>query len=171
MQMENLRLNCANAFAFMEKPPVPSCTVIEKKEQQWKLELQIRNCIIQMLNSPLDVDNLDYTVRDAHISGYESQQIDLERLLSAFTVINGLEFQNEEVSFTQLDGPAFIRKFEGNIDAYIFGACEMESLDPLSSQLIRVEGKLDLVGESFPDKCLVKERGYFLPNQVFRQMW
>lgn len=28
--------NCANAFAFMEKPPVPSCTVIEKKEQQWK---------------------------------------------------------------------------------------------------------------------------------------
>ena len=160
--------NCANAFAFMEKPPVPSCTVIEKKEQQWKLELQIRNCIIQMLNSPLDVDNLDYTVRDAHISGYESQQIDLERLLSAFTVINGLEFQNEEVSFTQLDGPAFIRKFEGNIDAYIFGACEMESLDPLSSQLIRVEGKLDLVGESFPDKCLVKERRYFFTEPGFQ---
>ena len=160
--------NCANAFAFMEKPPVPSCTVIEKKEQQWKLELQIRNCIIQMLNSPLDVDNLDYTVRDAHISGYESQQIDLERLLSAFTVISGLEFKNEEVSFTQLDGPAFIRKFEGNIDAYIFGACEMESLDPLSSQLIHVEGKLELVGESFPDKCLVKERGYFFTEPDFQ---
>lgn len=160
--------NCINAFLYKEETKVSYCDLANKKEQQWKLELQIRNCIIQMLNSPLDVDNLDYTVRDAHISGYESQQIDLERLLSAFTVINGLEFQNQKVDFSHLDGPALIRDFKGSFDGYILGACEMESLDPCSSKLIRVEGKLGLVGESFPDKCLVKERGLFFTEPGFQ---
>ena len=51
-------------------------------------ENSIRNCFIQMLNSKLiDVDKLDYLIRDAYITGYESTKIDYPRLLGALTVI------------------------------------------------------------------------------------
>ncbi len=52
-------------------------------------ENSIRNCFIQLLNSKLiDVDKLDYLIRDAYITGYESTRIDYHRLLGALTVTN-----------------------------------------------------------------------------------
>ncbi len=51
------------------------------------LENSIRNCFIQMLNSKLiDVDKLDYLIRDAYLTGYENTNIDYPRLLGALTV-------------------------------------------------------------------------------------
>lgn len=49
---------------------------------------QIKNCFISMLNSKvIDVDRLDYLIRDAYITGYETVNIDYQRLLSAITVV------------------------------------------------------------------------------------
>ena len=48
----------------------------------------VRNCFIQLLNSKvIDVDKLDYLIRDAYITGYCTVNIDYERLLTSLTVI------------------------------------------------------------------------------------
>lgn len=48
----------------------------------------VKNCFINMLNSKvIDVDRLDYLIRDAFVSGFHSVNIDYERLLSNLTII------------------------------------------------------------------------------------
>lgn len=48
----------------------------------------VRNCFIQLLNSKvIDVDKLDYLIRDAYITGYCTVNIDYNRLLTSLTVI------------------------------------------------------------------------------------
>jgi len=48
----------------------------------------IKNCFIQLLNSKvIDVDKLDYLIRDAYVTGYDSVKIDYERLLSSLTIV------------------------------------------------------------------------------------
>ena len=52
-------------------------------------ESYVRNCFIQLLNSKvIDVDKLDYLIRDAYITGYCTVNIDYERLLTSLTVIS-----------------------------------------------------------------------------------
>ena len=51
-------------------------------------ENNIKNCFISMLNSKvIDVDKLDYLIRDAYITGFDTVNIDFERLLSSLTII------------------------------------------------------------------------------------
>ncbi len=66
-------------------------------QENWYIELQLRNCIIGMLNSQLDVDNLDYVVRDSKFSGYANHVVDLERLLSSFTIVRAYQVQNLQI--------------------------------------------------------------------------
>ena len=50
-------------------------------------ENNIKNCFISMLNSKvIDVDKLDYLIRDAYITGFDTVNIDFERLLSSLTI-------------------------------------------------------------------------------------
>ena len=50
-------------------------------------ENNIKNCFISMLNSKvIDVDKLDYLIRDAYLTGFDTVNIDFERLLSSLTV-------------------------------------------------------------------------------------
>lgn len=58
-----------------------------------KIIYQLRNCIIRLLNGIIDVDNIDYSVRDATASGYKSAQVDYERLLKAGTI--ALAYEHE----------------------------------------------------------------------------
>jgi len=47
------------------------------------------NCMIAMLNSSvIDVDKLDYLIRDAYITGFDTVSIDYERLLRSVQVIS-----------------------------------------------------------------------------------
>lgn len=47
----------------------------------------IKNCYISMLNSKvIDVDKLDYLIRDAYVTGFDTVNIDFERLLSSLTI-------------------------------------------------------------------------------------
>jgi HD superfamily phosphohydrolase len=84
----------------------------------WKRELQIRNCIIKLLNSKIDVDNLDYATRDTHSSGYANSAIDIERLLNSLTVIEAYDCRNADVHFTKdkpIRNPLVYDEFQGNI--------------------------------------------------------
>lgn len=48
----------------------------------------VYNCIITLLNSKvIDVDRLDYLIRDAYFTGFETVNIDYARLLSSLTIV------------------------------------------------------------------------------------
>lgn len=48
----------------------------------------LKNCIISLLNSStIDVDGLDYIVRDAQMSGVSAYSIDYQRILNSFTIL------------------------------------------------------------------------------------
>ena len=50
-------------------------------------ENSIKNCFVSLLNSNvIDVDKLDYLIRDAYITGFNTVRIDYIRLLNALTV-------------------------------------------------------------------------------------
>lgn len=47
------------------------------------------NCLISILNSSIiDVDKLDYLIRDAFITGYDTVSIDYKRLLKSIRIVN-----------------------------------------------------------------------------------
>lgn len=55
----------------------------------------ILNTIIGMLNgSVIDVDKLDYLIRDSYVTGYSSMAIDVDRLLSGYTLATYISEDN-----------------------------------------------------------------------------
>lgn len=72
---------------------------------------QLRNCIISLLHSTIDVDNIDYSIRDASLSGYKSTQVDYERLLTANTVVKAYDHTNFELKDEPFDYSVCLREF------------------------------------------------------------
>lgn len=65
----------------------------------------VKNCIISMLNSSsIDVDGLDYIVRDAYMSGIDNYQVDYQRLLSSFVMIPIEVFEDAKGEHEDIDG-------------------------------------------------------------------
>lgn len=63
---------------------------------------QIKNCFIQLLNSSsIDVDSLDYIIRDAKLSGIDNMNIDVDRILGSLTLIEKTVLEN--ASFNNFD--------------------------------------------------------------------
>lgn len=59
-----------------------------KADDKLAEEKSIKNCFITMLNSKIiDVDRLDYLIRDAYYTGFSTVNIDYERLLKSVTII------------------------------------------------------------------------------------
>ncbi len=59
----------------------------------------ILNTIIEMLNgSVIDVDKLDYLIRDTYVTGYKSIAIDIDRLLSGYTLSEYISEDNNKKS-------------------------------------------------------------------------
>ncbi len=65
------------------------------KYTETSVENSIKNCYISMLNSKvIDVDKLDYLIRDAYVTGFDTVNIDFERLISSLTICrDGNTFQ------------------------------------------------------------------------------
>lgn len=76
------------------------------EEKNRHIVYQLRNCIINLLNGTVDVDNIDYSIRDATASGYKSAQVDYERLLKAHTIALAYEHLKDEKNL-YLRGDAF----------------------------------------------------------------
>lgn len=63
-----------------------------------EIKYQIRNCLISILSGSLiDVDKLDYLMRDAYVTGYSTMKIDYERLLAGYTITKVKTNVNGEV--------------------------------------------------------------------------
>lgn len=57
----------------------------------------ILNTMIEMLNgSVIDVDKLDYLIRDSYVTGYKTMAIDVDRLLSGYTLSTYISEDNKE---------------------------------------------------------------------------
>lgn len=70
-----------------EKELFARCITGYKYSENYLLN-SIYNCIITLLNSKvIDVDRLDYLIRDAYFTGFETVNIDYERLLSSLTIV------------------------------------------------------------------------------------
>lgn len=65
------------------------------KYKELSEENSLKNCFISLLNSEtIDVDKLDYLIRDAYITGFDTVVIDYERLLTSLTVFkNGKDYE------------------------------------------------------------------------------
>lgn len=111
----------------------------------WYIELQLRNCIIGMLNSQLDVDNLDYVVRDSKFSGYANHTVDLERLISSFTIVQAFRVIEMKVtSDIPFDYCINLECFKGHtLNGRLTGRCHIfcENKD------IKAHGKIALQGQ------------------------
>lgn len=113
-----------------------------QEAEKWYIELQIRNCIIGMLNSQLDVDNLDYVVRDSKFSGYANHEVDLERLLSSFTIVSAVEVKEQKVfRNTEFNQCINLQSFRGN---YIEGRLTGSSHICCKNKNIRAHGRIVL---------------------------
>lgn len=56
---------------------------------------RIKNCLISLLNSTsIDVDSLDYIVRDSKLSGIDNMSVDVDRLLGSLTLVEKTVFSN-----------------------------------------------------------------------------
>jgi len=59
----------------------------EENDEKLKYRLQLKNSLISILKSDLiDVDRLDYLIRDSFVSGYQNVSIDYKRLLGNLMV-------------------------------------------------------------------------------------
>lgn len=55
---------------------------------KYKNKIDVRNCFIELLNSStIDVDKLDYLIRDRYFTGFKSVSIDYERLLGSICIV------------------------------------------------------------------------------------
>jgi len=61
---------------------------------------KLLNCLITLLNSKvIDVDKLDYLIRDAYIIGYDTINIDYVRLLKSITIVQNIKEHIYELAF------------------------------------------------------------------------
>lgn len=135
---------------------------------------QIMNCLISLLNSKsIDVDSLDYIIRDAKLSGVDNMSIDVDRLLGSLTLIETTEFTNHcfrdreiytdviKGTLTQIPGQ---RVQNAKIDGNCRGQIRIN--DDVSGGM---EGFVDVDGSfktknTVPVKITNETKGYILIN-------
>ncbi|GBU28468.1 hypothetical protein R84B8_02027 [Treponema sp. R8-4-B8] len=82
-------------------------------DKKLKHQLQLKNCLISILKSePIDVDRLDYLIRDSFVSGYQNVSIDYKRLLNGLMVV----YDNKKDEYI----PAFHKNAVSIIESVIF---------------------------------------------------
>lgn len=90
-------------YEFMVRCIVGAVYRIQSDESvQEVAEKCYKNCMIRLLNSTIDVDKLDYIVRDSQNSGYDNVMVDTQRLLGALmlkTYKNESDQQMTEIVF------------------------------------------------------------------------
>lgn len=88
--------------------------------------IQMKNCFVELLNSQsIDVDSLDYIIRDAKLSGIDNMNIDLNRLLGSLTLIEITEYNRKHLRGFELSANIINGKLSKNgQNAYIKGVCK-----------------------------------------------
>lgn len=140
--MMRMIIGCRYDYQRKDKYDVQLNKYHSCRKEAWYTELQLRNCIIGMLNSELDVDNLDYVVRDSKFSGYANHTVDLERLLSSFTIVLAFDVNNlsitKDIEFNQCIN---LRNFRGG---FLNGRLTGSSHICCKNQNIKAHGRIIL---------------------------
>lgn len=133
-----------------------------------------KNAIIRLLNGKIDVDSLDYIARNSYSAGYDTNNIDVNRFCSAFSVRfwnNRFESVFEKSALSILEGFICARNFEPNwlyshhkvvynIDVlykYMY-SCVAELL-----YMEDIEEWADIIGENFyADNKGIETNGFYV---------
>lgn len=134
-------------------------------------EKKFQNCLIELLNSKIiDVDKLDYLLRDTYFAGMEAIQIDYQRLLSNLCFVctqtnSSSERESIEIGFNKnaisvLENVIYAhdleRKWIQNHPAVIY---ESYLLEVLLEHILR-----DKIQKDNIDFSLLSEKGCVIPN-------
>lgn len=92
--IENFKSHFKSEF---DKEIFARCITGYKFSQDFEIK-SVYNCFISLLNSKvIDVDRLDYLIRDAYFTGFETINIDFNRLLTSITIVkNEIQVDGEE---------------------------------------------------------------------------
>ena len=125
------------------------------------VDSQVKNCMISLLNSKvIDVDKLDYLIRDAFFTGHGSVRIDYQRLLSSITVVKTPEgwiktaFQKQAVSVIEnvVYAHDIERKWIQNHPSVLYES------HIVTHMINKIRGELDQNGKKlFSEKTLSEE--------------
>lgn len=71
-----------------DEPAQRKTAQLQDKHQSCTRATELKNCVISLLNSSIiDVDRLDYIIRDAGTIGFESARVDYQRLLNGMRIV------------------------------------------------------------------------------------
>ena len=74
---------------------------VKNNSDSRKKEKEIKNCLISLLNSnTIDVDKIDYLLRDSYMTGFPNLPIDYERLLKNITVVKTKDVETPDEKIT-----------------------------------------------------------------------
>ena len=69
---------------------------------QLTYEQQLQNCLVELLNSRIiDVDKIDYLIRDSYMSGFEAPAVDYDRLILQMRIEKDAKDDTYKVIFTK----------------------------------------------------------------------
>jgi HD superfamily phosphohydrolase len=134
---------------------------VEGEPDRQNVVYQVRNCIISLLNSKIDVDNIDHSVRDASASGYKSTEVDYERLLKSQTIALAYEYENLKLDQVAFDYSVCLSKFayqivgkEHTLELMISGSATLlfRSQDREDQKGLTISGNIIEDDESGSDK-------------------
>ena len=103
-------------------------------------EHQLLNCFISLLNSNIDVDGLDYIIRDSVLSGIESYSIDVDRLLGSINVVEVTDLERYTFSGNQLDNVICNAMFTGSLEGKVKGEFRSKTIEGKMSGYVAAEG-------------------------------
>lgn len=86
---------CITGLTYIREDKRGTIDFANMKESEYSIikKKMLMDCIIQLLHSSvIDVDRLDYIIRDASTMGYESVQIDYNRLLNGIVLVKDGSF-------------------------------------------------------------------------------
>ena len=103
------------ADAMLVARMITGCTHIDTRTPQH----QVENCLVRLINgAAIDVDKLDYIIRDTWASGFNNVSIDIMRLLAALEIVQGpatlvVAFRKSALSVLEsvLDGRNFLYRW------------------------------------------------------------
>lgn len=125
---------------------------------QYKTDTQInriKNCLISLLNSTsIDVDKLDYIVRDSKLSGMDNMSVDVDRLLGSLTLVEKTIFtdirvRNASINTNILNGSlkAYNNK-RATINANYIGEARINELNGQLNGSIAIKGNIRIESET-----------------------
>lgn len=115
----------------------------------------IKNCFIDLLNSKyIDVDKLDYLMRDTYMTGFESVNIDYNRLLTSIDIFkdsnSSIHLVYEKNAISVIENVVYARDLEKKwIQIH---PAVLYDIYLLEKSMIDLKSKLDIIGDT-PEQC------------------